>query len=44
MNKFFTFIGAIVLWGVVCTLTGMAVGFAWAMGSLGFDFVVGLIR
>jgi hypothetical protein len=44
MNQFFGIVGAIVLWGVACIITGGLLGFAWAMGSIGFDFVVGLIR
>lgn len=48
MNNFFLSVGsictALVVWAVACIITGALVGFAWAMGSIGFDFVVGLIR
>lgn len=48
MNKFFLLVGslsaAFVFWALACIITGGLIGFAWAMGEIGFDFVVGLIR
>lgn len=48
MNKFFLLVGSVstllLVWAFACIATGGLLGFAWAMGSIGFDFVVGLIR